>query len=288
MSPSRETATSVATIRLRARQLVAHALELGWEGPPFDMEVLASLTGLRLEEVDTLGAGRDASYMPGTILLSRQAPPKRRRYSVAHEIIHQFFPEGCKSEGVDASPEGITQGKLELLCQIGAAELLMPSDPFSKSLGPEAPTIHGIDSLAASFDVSIEAAARRTVDLSVRAVALLMARPLGDFESMLRVQTTGVIAIRGETKDDDLVVTSWIAPPRFSRIRVATGEPVPRRSCLRRAWGWGGQYPREGRVFRKSESWATYPELGVMDLEAATLPRRKKPIEVLAIVRRPE
>ena len=43
---------------------------------------------------------------------------------------------------------------------------------------------------------------------------------------------------------------------------------------------------KDGRIYRKAESWATYPELGMLDVEAVPLPRWKEPIEVLAIVRR--
>ncbi len=140
--------------------------------------------------------------------------------------------------------------------------------------------------LADQFEVSIEAAARRAVDLSAHAVALLMARPADEVEPRVRVHAARPAKVRGEIKSDDILVTAWVAPPSFCRARVAIGEPVPRKSCIRRAWGWGRQYPKEGRIYRKSESWATYPELGMLEVEAVPLPRWKRPIEVLAIVQR--
>jgi len=253
------------------------------------MEVLASLTGFRVEEVETLGPDRDASCIPGAILLSRRSPPKRRRYSVAHEIIHHFIPDADDAETIGAlspSEQSKAREELELLCQIGAAELLMPVAPFRRTLGPDALAFAKVESLADLFDVSIEAAARRAVDLSAHATALLMARPVDDVPPRVRVRATRPAKVRGETKPDDIVVTTWAAPPRFCNVRVAPGEPVPRKSCIRRAWGWGRQYPKEGRIYRKTESWTTYPELGMLEVEAAPLPRWKPPIEVLAIVRR--
>ena len=283
------TSNPIEAIRRRARQLVDHALGLDWQGPPFDMEVLASLIGLRLDEVDTLGPDREASCIPGAILLSRRFPPRRRRYSVAHEVVHQFIPDEDDGTSIGAlSPreQSVARGELELLCQIGAAELLMPKGAFEGALGPDAPAFARVESLADQFEVSIEAAARRVVDLSTHAVALLMARPGDEVEPRVRARAARPAKVRGEIKSDDILVTAWVAPPSFCTVRVAIGEPVPRKSCIRRAWGWGHQYPKEGRIYRKAESWATYPELGMLDVEAVPLPRWKQPIEVLAIVQR--
>ncbi len=283
------TSNPIEATRRRARQLVDHALKVGWEGPPFDMELLASLSDLRVDYVDTLGPGRDASCIPGAILLSRRSPEKRMRYSIAHEIVHQFVPDADDAETLgrlSPSEQSKAREEVELLCQIGAAELLMPGQSFAPALGSETPTFSAVESLAERFDVSIEAAARRAVDLSTTPMALLMARPSDDFEPQVRIRATTSAKVRGEMKPDDLLVTAWIAPPRFGGVRVAVGEPVPRKSCIRRAWGWGRQYPKEGRIYRKTESWAGYPELGMLSIEAAPLPRWKRAIEVLAILRR--
>jgi len=130
--------------------MVDHALGLDWQGPPFDMEVLASLTGLRLEEVDTLGPDREASCIPGAILLSRRFPPRRRRYSVAHEVVHQFIPDdddGTSISALSSRDQSVAWEELELLCQIGAAELLMPKGAFEQALGPDAPAFARVESL---------------------------------------------------------------------------------------------------------------------------------------------
>src|SRR2546425_376038 len=85
-------------IRRSARAAVANAVSLGWSGPPFDVELVASLNNLRIETVDSLGDGRDAACIPGAILVSKRCPPNRRRYSIAHEKIHQLVPN---DHGID-------------------------------------------------------------------------------------------------------------------------------------------------------------------------------------------
>lgn len=281
------TENPVRAIRQRAGRLVEHALGLGWEGPPFDMELLASLSGLRIELVDTLGEGREASCIPGAILLSRNSPSNRKRYSIAHEIIHLLVPDSDGSDHIGslaADVRDAANGELELLCQIGAAELLMPAAAFETAMGTDPPGLVKVGSLSKVFDVSIEAAARRAVDLSTQPMALVMARPSDDAQGSPRARGTGPAKIRARVKHDDLVVTAWVAPPRFCIIRVAIGEPIPRKSQIRRAWGWACYKPRDRRAYSKVESWPAYPELSTFRVEAIPLPLGKRPIEVLGLL----
>lgn len=277
-------------IRSKARAAVAHAVSLGWSGPPFDVELLASLNGLRIEVVESLGDGRDAACIPGAILVTRRCPPNRRRYSIAHEVVHQFVPSDHGTARFDALPpkrKDAAIGELERLCQVGAAELLLPAAPFQVALATQAVSIPALEALAQMFDVSTEAAARRAVDLHTTPLALAFARPVGEWEPVWAV-IARIGAPRGRVGDDDLIVTAWVATPRFSSVRVVHGEPIPRKSCIRRAWGWGRYKPRESRIYRAVEAWPLYPELGKLSVEAAPLPRGKQPIEVLALIRRGE
>src|SRR6266699_2514333 len=270
-------------LRRRARELVDQAVQVGWEGPPFDLEILASLNGVRIEHVETLGEGRDASYSPGVILVSRRSPPNRRRYSIAHELMHHLVP--------DAGPEGATSDlppsdrekahhEIELLCQVVAAELLLPAMAFRQHLPSSPLTFPHVEQLGALFDCSIEAAVRRCIDLSDEPVGLIVCRPMGDvaaFNEPGRERAKPRMSVR----DDDLVVTAFVVPPGFCDGRIRIGEPIPRRSVIRKAWGWAGHRPREGRIYNARESWPEYADLGTLLVEAVTLPRWKKPIEVL-------
>jgi Zn-dependent peptidase ImmA (M78 family) len=252
------------------------------------LEILASLNGVRIENVETLGEARDASYSPGVILVSRRSPPKRRRYSIAHELVHHLVPVAGPNGSVADLPLADQQKahhEIELLCQVIAAELLLPAVSVREHLPPPPLAFAHVAGLAELFDCSIEAAARRCTDLSEEPVGLIVCRPAGDV-----IATQEGRDRRGKprlpAKDDDLVVTAFIAPPGFANDRMRVGEPIPRRSVIRKAWGWAGYRPREGRIYSAHETWPEYANLGTVFVEAVALPRRKKPIEVLALLRR--
>src|SRR5687768_12006442 len=130
-------------IRRKARTLVNEAIALGWEGPPFDPEVLASLRGIELVPVDE-PIGSEARVFPtpeGTVRIEydKRFPRARINFSVCHELIHTFFRDcydsvRCRNK---LSPHERKHKELESLCDIGAAELLMPVEPFTGDLDSE-------------------------------------------------------------------------------------------------------------------------------------------------------
>ncbi|MBL0746728.1 ImmA/IrrE family metallo-endopeptidase [Nocardioides baculatus] len=116
---------------------------------------------------------------PGlTIEYNPTRPPGRLRYSVAHELAHALFDDaGLKTR--HRTPQGALEHattddnwQLELLCNIAAAELLMPS---TEMLGITN-TSTDIDFLMAQrarFDVSTEALLRRFVHACERQIDLV-------------------------------------------------------------------------------------------------------------------
>ena len=66
----------------------------------------------------------------GRIEYNPNRPRERRRYSVAHEIAHTLFPDCAKRVRHRGSHHGKRPGsddwQLEALCNIAAAEILMP------------------------------------------------------------------------------------------------------------------------------------------------------------------
>ena len=121
-------------IRARAKALVATARAVGWTGPPFNPLQLASLCGIKCREAtDLFSADAQLTPVAGRQLLlefNPDRPETRRNYSVCHEIVHTFFDD-CyemvhfrRTHGPKFDPEF----EVEQLCQIGAAELLMPEE----------------------------------------------------------------------------------------------------------------------------------------------------------------
>jgi Zn-dependent peptidase ImmA (M78 family) len=128
------------------------------------VEILASLVGIKVSPMagGFLG-GREA-------LLYRNAdgiaqvyydpgyPPGRVNFSIAHEIIHTFFPNsrgGARFRNLHAD-DSREANELERLCDLGAAELLMPVQEFREARAGEM-GLHLVPTLSERFGSSFEA-----------------------------------------------------------------------------------------------------------------------------------
>jgi Zn-dependent peptidase ImmA (M78 family) len=167
-------ADAAEAIRKHARELIQlHVDQLGEPELPIDMEVLASLRGIIQSEERPMHSA-DAELVPdGTggvkMRVNPDRPETRRRFSIAHEIVHTFFPDyttkpWCRT---DARYRDRTDPDeyLEMLCDLGAAELLFPEPWFSREAG-RVVTADGMAELASRFQASREATIRRYVETS--------------------------------------------------------------------------------------------------------------------------
>lgn len=113
-----------------ARQLALSAIDLGWSGPPFDPLKLAELLGYDVEARDDVSEARVLYQESGKykIEFNPNRPPGRLSFSIAHEIAHTLFPD-CKqrvrNRGLKTHDEP-DDWQIEMLCNVGAAELLIP------------------------------------------------------------------------------------------------------------------------------------------------------------------
>ena len=131
------TADPIDAVTTCARDLVLRAIDQGWTGPPFDPFVLADL--LHLETVPRADIS-DARTLPVSrsqlrIEFNPNRPHARVRYSVAHEIAHTLFPD-CAHQIRNRSMHQEKRGdewQLEALCNIAAAEFLVPLGSLSHS-----------------------------------------------------------------------------------------------------------------------------------------------------------
>jgi len=162
-------ADPIEVIAERARALVLDALTRGWGGPPFDPMALADILGIPVvPREDVL----DARLVPaGTGTLSLEFNPNRPRgrvrFSVAHELAHSFFPDCADTIRERGRPgrEREDDWQLELLCNVGAAEILMPIGSFPE-LGKTPLSIDRLMTLRRDYDVSTEALLLRAVKLT--------------------------------------------------------------------------------------------------------------------------
>jgi hypothetical protein len=113
--------------------------------------------------------------------LNADHPIPRQRFTFAHEIGHTFFFElepNQQRVGFRLEDDGLlglnkNRGE-EYLCNVAAAEILMPYHQFFERIN-----IYGLGSsallaLANEFNVSLQAAARRVVALSPHKLAVIL------------------------------------------------------------------------------------------------------------------
>ena len=163
-----------------ARQKAIEAMDKGWPGPPFDPIALAEILGL---EVAANSDIRDARTVPATrgrarIEFNPSRSRGRMRFSIAHEIAHTLFPDVAdriRNRAAHVELQG-DDWQLEALCNIAAAELLMPYGALATQR-PQDLTTHAILELRRTFDVSTEALVIRLAETSDGRIAAFCASP---------------------------------------------------------------------------------------------------------------
>ena len=169
-------ADPIEKIEQKARQAVLDAVDQGWDGPPFDPIELAKILGI---PVRPNAAVADARVFPAhcgyEIEYNPHRPRGRVNFSIAHEIAHTFFPD-CADKVRSRSREGPAESdwQLEVLCNVGAAELTMPVGSFP-SEEDAVVTIEELMRLRKAFQVSAEAVLIRLVKLASSSVACFSA-----------------------------------------------------------------------------------------------------------------
>jgi Zn-dependent peptidase ImmA (M78 family) len=136
------------------------------------LTILASICGIAevvpMNIEQRKGDKRDALLVPNisggrSIIYNPTAPRTRVAFSIAHEIIHTFFPNsinGARFRNICAS-ESREANELERLCDLGASELLMPLSDFQRVAATTGYTLSAVSTLMEIFGSSFEATAFR-------------------------------------------------------------------------------------------------------------------------------
>lgn len=205
----------IATISEKTQNLVLKAIDDGWEGPPFDPFWLARYLGLSVVPRDDIMDARVQASGSGKVEIeyNPNLPRNRIRFSIAHEIAHTLFPDHVKTirnrGGERLRPD---DWQLELLCNVSAAEILMPAGP-SLELAQAPTTIEEILRGRKKFDVSIEALLIRIAKLTDKPITVFVAsREEDDRNAPFRI---------------DYAVSS-----ATSNLRIEPGLKVPKNSVL--------------------------------------------------------
>lgn len=157
-----------------SRQTILKAMDAGWSGPPFDPIELARILKIKLIPNVDIPDARTVPDSSGSIAIefNPSRPKGRLRFSIAHEIAHTFF-EDCADQIRNRHSPSLTNNdwQLEMLCNLGAAELIMPigSHPAFE-LGNV--SLYSVLELRKSYQVSTEALLIRLAKLSSKPIAV--------------------------------------------------------------------------------------------------------------------
>jgi Zn-dependent peptidase ImmA (M78 family) len=239
----------VAKILEKSSAAALNAMEQGWSGPPFDPFALAELMHIPVIPSSEVLDARTIPLKGDRVQIEYNPtrPRARIRYSIAHEIAHTFFPD-C-SERVrnrtarqNCEPD---EWELEMLCNIGAAELLMPTgslvDLKSKSV-----SIQDVLELRKKFEVSIESILLRLIRITEQPYTMF-------------------VASRTESAHGRYNINYTMAS-RTSLSRLATNALLPKDSVVTTctAMGYAAKseedWPLIGRVKLECVGISPYPE----------------------------
>lgn len=161
-------------VKSRARNLVLEALEMGWDGPPFNPVQLADFLGIAVtpndSEVDASIAARDETF---EIVYNPFQRPTRINFSISHEIAHTLFPD-CAEAVRNRESEPVENRQLEQLCNAAAAEIQLPYAIFSHDANAVSPSIEGLIDLATRYKASLESVFIRYAEVIDKPCAVLM------------------------------------------------------------------------------------------------------------------
>ena len=150
----------VEAVTARARAIVLQALDAGWSGPPFDPIALAAHMKLPVSARDDIPDARTVPVGGKAVQIefNPNRPPARLRYSIAHEIAHTLFPDCALHVRNRAAHHDLKKDEwqLEALCNIAAAEILMPAGTLPPIETHEL-TIEQLMELHKKYEVSAEA-----------------------------------------------------------------------------------------------------------------------------------
>lgn len=168
-------------VEQRSREIALTAMEQGWAGPPYDSFQLADALGIEVVARQDLDDARLVAVGGRPrIEFNPQRRPARVRFSIAHEIGHWLFDDYAeRARYRDMDRRRADDWQLEVLCNIAAAEFLMPPGALPGAAIEDLNVVRLLDQRS-KLGVSTEALLRRVVRLTGQAVALFAAARVDD------------------------------------------------------------------------------------------------------------
>jgi O-acetyl-ADP-ribose deacetylase (regulator of RNase III) len=245
----------VEVLSAKVRERIFHAFEEGWLGPPYDPFRLAALWGIEVAPSKDVVDAQIFTAKGGAlrILFNPDRPPGRINYSVAHELGHSLFPDCAEIVRHRIKHTGATRDEwqLEMLCNIAAAEILMPVGTLRRE--DLDPAVDRILELRKRYAVSSEAVLLRMLRLTPSKCLGFVAR---------REPDSGF----GHYKVDYAIGSgSWQSP-------LHTGWPLPANSVVSQCTAIGFTAKGIERWFDSTSDWKV-EAVGIPPYPGRTYPR---------------
>ena len=258
----------VILIRQRAKTLLAQGRSMGLTGPPFDPRILASCLGIALRE-DHLGPGRDAYIYPVKngnleIVYDPTRPIARQNFSINHEISHTLFPDGYEMIRYRSQHRGKfdPERELEYLCDVAAAELLLPDEEFRGDVLCYGCGLAAVAPLRERYEASREAVIRRMVQLDAgESAAVFLEQRLKPSELNAMRQLS---LLADAASPAPKLRIAYAVPSSLFVVFLPPHKSVPDNSCVYRAAA------RDD--IERGREWWNIPQLPICDVEAMAIP----------------
>lgn len=254
------TADPVALIVSKARELVLRARDAGWSGPPYNPVAIADLLSIPVEASSDVADARTVAKGDALRIQFNPVKPRERvRFSIAHEIAHSLFPdvaEEVRHRGGTSSSSD--EWQLEMLCNVAAAEFVMPIGSLSSS--DEVPSIERLMIERRQFDVSAEAFLIRTAKSTSVPLLMFCASPVAGGNGQLRYRVDysvpskayGQALPTGYAIPSDSVVANCTAIGQTDRADEAWAGEHAHVECVGIPGYSGATYPRVAGIVRTS------------------------------------
>jgi hypothetical protein len=128
-------ADPIMAIERKARDLVLRARDAGWQGPPFNPIAIADLLHIPVEANADIADARTIPTTAGIKIQFNPTQPRERvRFSIAHEIAYSLFSDVADEARYRGGSTRVEDDwQLEMLCNIAAAEFVMPAGSLAPS-----------------------------------------------------------------------------------------------------------------------------------------------------------
>jgi hypothetical protein len=146
-------------IRSLSRDLILDAFARGWDGPPFDIIELSKIFGIEVMPNDLVVDARIIPKGKNKFLIEYNPFQNSARinFSLAHEIGHSLFSDCAETIRHRSKELEDDSWELEFLCNVAAAEILLPYAKFYKNANESPLTLDGLISLSEKYKASLEA-----------------------------------------------------------------------------------------------------------------------------------